>query len=114
MGGIERFIADLEELGFPTERRGNLVVVELDVSHPADPNLNEVATDPPPDFPNVPPHWLHLHESLALEDEQGRDSELGGTWRKWSRKHPNWRGGHRAIQAWLAQARSLLLSAKLR
>lgn len=114
MDGIDRFITDLEELALRTERHGNLVVVELDVTHPAGPNLNEVGTDPPKDFPSVPPHWLHLHKSLALEDEQGRDSELGEEWRKWSRKHPNWKGGDRAIQEWLAQVRSLLLTANLR
>lgn len=114
MGGIDRFTDGLEERGFVTERRGNLVLVELDVALPAAPELNQVGTDPPEDFPTVPPHWLHLRKELVLDGEEGRDSELGDEWRKWSRKHPDWPGGDNGIQSWLAHARSLLLSAKVR
>lgn len=114
MSGIARFVADLEGLGFTPERRGDLVLVKLDVALPGAPQLNQVGTDPPKDFPNVPPHWLHLRKELVLDGEEGRESELGADWRKWSRKHPDWPGGANGIQSWLAHARSLLLSAKIR
>lgn len=114
MSGIDRFISDLEKLGFSTERRGNLVLVELDVSPEEAPALNQVGTDPPKDFPHSPPHWLHLPKKLVLEDEDGRASELGEEWRKWSRKHPSWPSSADAIQSWLAHARSLMLSARIR
>lgn len=114
MSGIERFVTDLEGLGFHTERRNNIVLVELDVSLPAGPSSSQVGTDPPKDYPHNPPHWLHLRKELVLENEEGRASELGDEWRKWSRKHPNWPGGVNATRSWLAHARSLLLSASVR
>ena len=103
----------LKELGFRPEQRGSLVVVKLDIAIAERADLSVVGTDPPGDFPNIPPHWLHLRKQLALPGEVGRSSELGDRWRRWSRKHPSWKGGDNAIQAWLAHARSLLLAVTL-
>ena len=111
MTGIDQFVAGLAELGFRPEKRGSFVVVRLDVAVAERDDLSMVGTDPPGDFPNIPPHWLHLRKELALPGESGNASELGDDWRKWSRKHPKWRGGDNAVQAWLAQVRSLLLVA---
>ena len=111
MTGIERFMAGLEELGLRPEKRGSLVVVRLDVTVADRPDLSEVGTDPPNDFPNIPPHWLHLRKELTLPEGAGKASDLGDGWRKWSRQHPSWKGGDNAAQAWLAHARSLLLAA---
>lgn len=113
MIGIERFMAGLKKLGFEPEQRGSLVVVKLDVAVGERQDLSEVGADPPDDFPNVPPHWLHLKKELVLPDGGGRASELGDGWRKWSRKKNPWKGGEDAAREWLAQARSLLLAARL-
>lgn len=113
MSGIERFMAGLAALGFAPERRGSLVVVELDIVVAERPDLSEVGADPPNDFPNVPPHWLHVRRDLVLPKGGGRGSELGEAWRKWSRKHPSWKGGRNAAREWLAHARSLLLEGAL-
>ncbi|MDE2981525.1 MAG: hypothetical protein OXU74_10060 [Gemmatimonadota bacterium] len=106
-------MAGLEELGLTPEQRGSLVVVKLDITIAGRADLSVVGTDPAGDFPNIPPHWLHLRKELALPEETGRSSQLGDGWRKWSRQHPSWRGGDNAVQAWLAHARSLLLMATL-
>ena len=111
MTGIAHFVAGLKEVGCRPEQRGSLVVVKLDIVVAERADLSVVATDPPDDFPNIPPHWLHLPKELALPGETGSSSELGDDWRKWSRKHPRWKGGDNAVQAWLAQVRSLLLTA---
>jgi len=113
MTGIERFMADLMELGFKPQQRGSLVVVELDVTVDGRIDLNDVATDPPADFPNVPPHWIHLRKELMLPDGGGRTSVLGDGWRRWSRQKNPWTGGDRGVREWLAHARSLLLAATL-
>ena len=113
MTGIERFMAGLAELGLRPEKLDSLVVVKLDVAVTERADLSEVGADPPNNFPNIPPHWLHLRKELALPKGAGRASELGDGWRKWSRQHPNWKGGDNAAQAWLAHARSLLLTATL-
>ncbi len=104
-------MADLEDLGLKPEQRGKLVVVALDVAPVRVPGPHEVGADPPDDYPNVPPHWLHLR-GLVLCEDPGRQSELGDEWRKWSRAHPKWSGGDNAGRLWVAHARSLLLSAK--
>jgi hypothetical protein len=87
--------------------------VTLDVAPLGRPDLNQVATDPPNDFPGIPPHWLHLPVALTLDGEKGRSSPLGEGWLRWSRKHPKWKGGENAVGEWLAHARSLLLSARV-
>lgn len=113
MTGMERFVTGLADLGFRPKQRGSLVVVTLDVAIAERADLSVVGTDPPEDFPNIPPHWLHLRKELALPGETGRSSLLGEGWQRWSRQHPSWTGGDKAVQAWLAHARSLLLTATL-
>ena len=113
MSGLAHFMAGIEELGLDVEQRGALVLVTLDVAPAAAQTLNQVGADPPGDFPNVPPHWLHLRRGLVLANDSGRASELGDEWWKWSRKHPKWRGGENAVRLWVAHARALLLSAKV-
>lgn len=110
MDGLKRFTADLERLGFECEQQGQLVVVTLDVTPPELPAYRMVGADPPPDFPNIPPHWLHLSSELALPQGKPRESELGPGWRKWSRKHPKWPPGA-GVREWVAHARSLLIVA---
>jgi hypothetical protein len=110
MAGIERFIAGLEALGLKSRLVGNLVVVTMDIALPEVPGRHDVGCDPPTDFPNVPPHWLHLRSNLALPEGGARVSELGADWRKWSRQHPNWNASL-GVRGWAAHARSLLLTA---
>ena len=112
MGGPERFVVDIEELGLQAEQRGPIVIVALDVAPAGSSGLHQVGTDPPADFPNVAPHWLHLRRGLILCEDPGRASELGDEWWRWSRAHPKWTGGANAARLWLAHARSLLLGAK--
>ena len=111
MSGIESFINGLDQLGIETERRGGLVLLTLDIVA-GDTGQPLAATDPPPDFPNVPPHWLHLPKDVQLIGSGSRDSELGPDWLRWSRPHPNWVGGEHASKRWLAHVRSLILYGK--
>jgi hypothetical protein len=113
MDGIDRFMAGLQELGLKPERRGGLVIVGQDIEPAVRAELGYIGADPPNDFPNIPPHWLHLHRGLVLPEGAAQPSELGDEWRKWSRQHPKWRGGPNASREWLAHARSLLLVAKV-
>lgn len=110
MGGVERFLTGVKELGLKCEQRGQLVIVTLDVCPSGIPGPHMVAADPPSDFPNVPPHWLHLNSALLLPEGRAQKSELGPEWRRWSRKHPKWPPGA-GVREWVAHARSLLLMA---
>jgi hypothetical protein len=112
MPGLEEFQAGLESLGVKTERRADLVVAHVDPPvGPGAGQLVEVGTDPPPDYPNVPPHWVHLPERFELPGGSRNASELGAGWSKWSRPHPSWRGGPSAPNQWLAHIRKLLADA---
>jgi hypothetical protein len=110
MTGVDRFMAALKDLGLECEQRGQLVVVTLDVSPLNSSGRHQVGADPPNDFPNVPPHWLHLRSDLALPQGGAQASELGTDWRKWSRPHPKWVAGAGGRE-WVSHARSLLLVA---
>ena len=110
MNGIDQFIAGVQKLGLKFRQVGNHVVVTLDVSPPGLSNPPDVGADPPADFPNIPPHWVHLPSDLALPEGKPRPSELGESWRKWSRQHPKWRASL-GVPGWVAHVRSLLLIA---
>lgn len=111
MSGPDRFMTDLTALGLKSERRGNLVLVTLDIEREDLPGPLQVGADPPADFPNVPPHWLHAPRQLALPSGNPQASELGPDWLKWSRQHPSWKSGTNGAKLWLAHARSLVLAA---
>lgn len=118
MSGRQSFMADLKDLGFEVEERGNLAIVSFDLGPGGRPGPHLLATDPPSDFPNVPPHWLHLRKGIRLPGDSrkpsdlGQASELGADWWRWSRAHPSWKGGPTAARQWAAHVRSLLLLAK--
>lgn len=112
--GPDAFIAELTALGLTVERRSGLVVVTLDCGVAGAGGDVEVGTDPPPDFPATPPHWIHLAKGIVLPAEQGRESVLGEAWRRWSRPHPKWRAlaAGPAVRQWLAHVHALLQVAK--
>ena len=109
MDGVDRFLEHLRQHGLKVRRRGELAVVELNiVEGPLRGDEVEVGTDPPADYPNVPPHWLHLPAALSLKHGTGQASELGTGYLKWSRPHPRWIGDDRSGRRWVAHTRSLL------
>lgn len=112
MTGPDGFAAGLSALGLRTERRGDLVVVELEPPlGPAAGTFVEVGADPPTDYPRIPPHWVHLPVRFDLPGGSRNASELGAGWSKWSRQHPRWREGSGAANEWLAHIRALLAAA---
>lgn len=119
MDGLHRFMVALEDLGLKVEERGALAIVSFDLGPGGSPGPHLLATDPPNDFPNVPPHWLHLRKGITLPGDSrkpsdpGQPSDLGADWWRWSRLHPRWKGGPNAARQWAAHVRSLLLLAKV-
>lgn len=110
--GRDGFAEVLAKAGCQVEVRGPLVLVLVYV--PLGPHRDTevwVGADPPNDFPTVPPHWVHLPESINLADGGKRASELGQGWAKWSRPHKGWADSASPASQWLAHARSLLNSA---
>ncbi len=105
-------MAGLRACGLTVEQRGALVVATLDCGPSGTVRSQAVGADPPDDFPNVPPHWLHLPKGIRLPGDAGQASELGDDWWRWSRPHPKWKGGESGARSWIAHVRSLLLTAE--
>jgi hypothetical protein len=107
--GIQAFLDALIAAGRTVELLDPIVVVHVDVPlglHAG--NDVPVGADPPPDFPTVPPHWVHLPDSIDIANGGKQASELGGEWAKWSRPHKRWLDGTNPASQWLAHVRSLL------
>jgi len=110
--GIDAFVAAMTAAGRQVEVRRPVVLVAVDV--PLGPHRDTevwVGADPPQDFPTIPPHWVHLPDSVNLAGGGKRASELGEGWAKWSRPHKGWVDGTSPASQWLAHARALLQAA---
>jgi hypothetical protein len=110
--GIEAFVEALTKAGRVVEVREPLVIVLVDVPIGLHAGQDvSVGTDPPADFPTVPPHWVHLANSIQLPNGGMQQSELGAGWAKWSRPHKKWLDGTSPASQWLGHVRSLLATA---
>lgn len=107
--GIEAFAEAARSMGLAVDVRDPIVLVEVDV--PLGPNAGGqiwVGADPPVDFPTIPPHWVHLPDTIDLAGGGKQASELGVGWAKWSRPHKQWVDGAPPGSQWVAHARALL------
>lgn len=99
-------------MGLKTERRGDLVLVEIEPPlGPGAGTVIQVGADPPADYPRIPPHWVHLPSRFELPGGGRNASELGEGWSKWSRPHKRWVGGSAATSEWTGHLRAVLAAA---
>lgn len=110
--GIQAFINAMTAAGRRVEVRSPIVLILVDIPMGlyADKEV-WVGADPPQDFPTIPPHWVHLPDTITLADGGKQASELGAGWTKWSRPHKRWVDGASPASQWLAHARALLAKA---
>lgn len=107
--GVQAFVAAMTAAGRQVEVRDAIALVLVDVPLGIHRGTEVwVGADPPPDFPTVPPHWVHLPDSIDLADGGRQASELGAGWAKWSRPHKRWIDCANPGVQWLAHARALL------
>jgi hypothetical protein len=110
--GIHSFVDAMSAAGRQVDVREPIVLVLVDVPLGIHAGAEVwVGADPPQDFPTVPPHWLHLPQTIDLADGGKQASELGPDWAKWSRPHKRWTDGPRPEIQWLAHARAVLAQA---
>ena len=110
--GIEKFAEAVAVMGMAVDVRDPIVLAQVDVPlglHAGE--LVWVGADPPQDFPTVPPHWVHLPDSIDLDGGGKQTSELGAGWAKWSRPHKQWTDGDSPGGQWVAHVRALLARA---
>jgi hypothetical protein len=107
--GIQEFIDTMTAASRQVELRDPIVLVLVDVPVGRHAGTEVwVGADPPQDFPTIPPHWIHLPDSINLADGGKQASELGAGWAKWSRPHKKWLDGTNPASQWLAHVRALL------
>lgn len=110
--GVARFVEAMTSAGRKTEVHDGIVRVLVDVPLGRYGGTEVwVGADPPQDFPTIPPHWVHLPDSIDLADGRKEASELGAGWAKWSRPHKRWIDGTNPASQWLAHIRALLEAA---
>jgi hypothetical protein len=110
--GIQSFVDAMTRAGRKVEVRDPIVLVLVDAPLGCHAGTEVwVGADPPQDFPTIPPHWVHLADSIELAQGGKQASELGAGWAKWSRPHKRWTDGVSPASQWLAHARALLEAA---
>jgi len=111
--GLQAFVDTVTVAGLQVEVRDPIVLVLVDVPLGRHAGAEIwVGADPPQEFPAIPPHWVHLPESIDLADGGKQASELGAGWAKWSRPHKRWVDCAAPGAQWLAHTRALLAQAQ--
>jgi len=113
--GIDGFIAGLEAQGIEAARRGEVLiyrVTALSGHHSGEEIETGIVAAELAGWPNVPPHWVHLPDSIELP---GGSREVSGHIAGWSRYSRPCPGRFDASPApardWVAHVRRLLSSA---
>ena len=111
---VEQFEANLRRLGANPERRGGLVVYEIEpvegslAGHvvPTAVEVAELAA-----WPVAPPHWVHFDAAVTFPATNSQPSELAN-WLRHSRQVSSWGADADPAQAWLAHVRRIIGDAR--
>ncbi len=114
MDPIELFVSDLRRLGANPERRGGLVVYEIEpvdgalAGHivPTGVEAGELVA-----WPIAPPHWVHFDASVRFSATNSQPSEQPD-WIRHSRQVSSWGADADPGQAWLAHVRRIIGDAR--
>ncbi len=113
--GIDGFVAGLAAQGIETDRRGDLLIYRVTAvsgCHAGEAIETGLLVDELAGWPNVPPHWVHLPDTVELP---GSSREVSGHidgWSRYSRPCPGRPDASTApARDWVAHVRGLLGSA---
>jgi len=111
---VEQFVLGLRRLGANPERRGGLVVYEIEpiegaLAGQVVPTAVEAAELA--GWPVAPPHWVHFAGSVAFPATNSQVSELPN-WLRHSRQVSSWGADADPAQAWLAHVRRIIGDAR--
>lgn len=107
---VDEFTAGLRRLGANPERRGGLVVYEVEpvAGHFAGEVVRTgVETAELAGWPLVPPHWVHLAAEVSFASTNSQPSELP-CWLRHSRQIAGWGMDCDPAQGWLAHVRGVI------
>lgn len=110
--GIQRFVADMHQLGFNPTVEAELVeytVTPIDGGLAGQAvqtgvGLNELAS-----WPQVPPHWIHFPTSVSFHRSNSQSSPKAG-WLMHSRQIEDWGDAEPRI-GWASHVRAVLSEA---
>lgn len=108
--GVEGFLDGLRRLGVGARREADLVVFAVTAAGGAHAGADvetAVSVDELARWPQVPPHWVHLPQTIRLSRTNSRPSSLAG-WLRHSRNIAGWGDAAEPAQAWVAQVRGVL------
>ena len=110
--GVQRFVADMGELGFNPVVEAELVVYTV---MPVDGGLagRSIQTGVGPDevasWPQVPPHWIHFPAGVRFRSTNSELSPKPG-WQRHSRQIAGWGDAEPRI-SWASHVRAVLSEA---
>jgi len=109
--GLDRFEAELMQLGINAEQRDSLLVYNVVPTSGTSGGLEtETGVEVPAldTWPQVPPHWIHAPNSLVIPGSNQQASSLAG-WSRYSRPHPGRLDASAApMREWIAHVRAVL------
>jgi hypothetical protein len=108
--GAERFVADLEALGFDDVKRdGSRVSTKWAVALGSRiGEVIEMGWDVPPDWPETPPHGPHVRPAFDHPGGGNHASPFGADWRHWSRPYNRWALDGRTMKVYVRFMTTLL------
>lgn len=108
--GIDGFIAGLADCGITAVVRHDIVtfaVTPIDGSHAGLEVEVGVGVDELGGWPAVPPHWVHLPDTVRFTTTNSSPSSVPG-WLKHSRGTPNWGNATHPAQAYVSHVRAVI------
>ena len=107
--GVQGFIHDLTELGFDPTVEDELVIYRIepvDGAHAGTAVATGVSTGELSPWPQAPPHWIHLPDSVGFPQTNSRSSTKPG-WLKHSRNINGWGDASPGV-CWTSHVRAAL------
>ena len=110
--GVLKFIDDMTQVGFDPRGEADLVILEIvpvDGAQAGRMVETGVGTEELEPWPQVPPHWVHLPESVGFPRTNSQASPKSG-WLMHSRQLNGW-GDAAAAVCWSSHVQSVLCEA---
>lgn len=108
--GHQAFVGDLASLGIEAQVADGLVIYEIEAvrgAHAGAPVRTGVATAELQRWPAVPPHWVHLPDTV-LFSRTNTQASLKSGWTAHSRNLEGWGSDANRARAWIAHVRAVV------
>lgn len=109
--GVDRFVADLEQEGHQPTVCGDVVryyVVPASGSRAGERIVTGVSTSELQGWPMVPPHWIHLEDSITFAQTNSDAQDCPAGWHRHSRDTGAWDMSRKPIHVWISHVRGVL------